>query len=166
MTTRATAGPYLTFNLGSELFAVAVKQVREIIEFAPPTRVPSTPACILGVLNLRGTVVPIVDLAIKFGGAPTPVTNRTCTVIVEVTIDGDRIAMGIVAESVDQVAELAADDIEKPPSFGIPVRIDYLLGMARVAETFALILDIDKILSTEELLAALEEEPQALDTVA
>ena len=158
MTIRAAAGSYLTFNLGSDEYAVAVKQVREIIEFAPPTPVPSTPACILGVINLRGAIVPVVDLAIKFGKEPTQITNRACTVIVEVAIDGDRILMGIVAETVDQVAELGAGDIDNPPSFGIPIRIDYLLGMARAGESFALILDIDKILSTEELLAAIGEE--------
>lgn len=153
-----TPTQYLTFFVAGDMYAVAVLQVREIIEFAPPTRVPSTPNCILGVINLRGTVVPVVDLAIKFGAEPTEITNRTCIVIVEVDVEGDTILMGILAEAVDQVIDVSAADIDKPPSFGVRIRLDYLLGMARVESTFALILDIDRVLSTDELLAAVAAE--------
>jgi purine-binding chemotaxis protein CheW len=150
---------YLTFFVAEEEYAVPVLKVREVIEYDTVTRVPSTPPWIRGVINLRGTVVPVVDLAVKFGLAASPVTRRTCIVLVEVQLDGQETVMGAVADSVSQVIELAASDIEPPPSFGTHVRVDFLLGMGKLDAKFALLLDIDRVLSADELLIARETAP-------
>ena len=148
------ATPYLTFFVADEEYAVAVRQVQEVIEHGTVTRVPSTPAWIRGVVNLRGSVIPVVDLGLKFGLGAAPVTHRTCIVLVEITLNGLPTLMGVVADTVSQVVELTAADIEAPPAFGTSVRIDFLLGMARLDGRLTLVLDIDRVLSTDELLAA------------
>lgn len=145
---------YLTFSMADEECAVPVLRVREIIEHDTLTRIPSTPAWIRGVINLRGGVVPVVDLAAKFGLPERPVTSRTCIVIVEVGVDGQPVLAGILADAVSQVVDIASPDIEAPPSFGTGIRVDYLLGMARSGKKFALLLDIDRVLSTDELAVA------------
>ncbi len=142
---------YLTFSMADEECAVAVLQVREIIEYDILTRVPSTPPWIRGVINLRGGVVPVVDLAAKFGLPERPITKRTCIVIVEIGVDGQPVLAGIMADSVSQVVEIASTDVEAAPSFGTGIRVDYLMGMARSGKKFALLLDIDRLLSTDEL---------------
>jgi purine-binding chemotaxis protein CheW len=142
---------FLSFQLAGEEFAVGILKVREIIEYGPVTRVPTTPPWIRGVINLRGGVVPVIDLAVKFGLPAGEVTPRTCIVIVEVELGGERTFMGIVSDAVSQVMELRPQDIEPPPALGTRVRIDYLLGMARAERRFVLLLDIDKILSSDEL---------------
>jgi purine-binding chemotaxis protein CheW len=106
------------------------------------------------VINLRGSVVPVVDLAVKFGLPASPVTKRTCIVIVEVDLDGERTVMGVVADGVSQVMDLLPQDIEAPPAFGTRVRVDYLRGLGKVGKTFVLILDIDRVLAAHELRAA------------
>jgi len=141
----------LTFLIGQEEYAVSIHRTREIIEYPPITQVPGTPAYIRGVLNLRGSVVPVVDLARKFGLPEAPVTNRTCVVILEVELGDEAAVMGVVADAVSQVIELSPDEIEEPPSFGTQVRVDYLLGMGRSGQRFVLMLDIDKVLSEGEL---------------
>jgi len=146
----------LTFLIGQEEYAVSIHRTREIIEYPPITQVPGTPAFIRGVLNLRGSVVPVVDLALKFGLPSAPVTNRTCVVILEVELGEESAVMGVIADAVSQVVELSRDEIEEPPSFGTQVRVDYLLGMGRSGQRFVLMLDIDKVLSEGELLAARE----------
>ena len=145
---------YLTFYIGSEEYAVALLRVREIIEYDTVTRVPSTPAWIRGVINVRGSVVPVVDLAVKFGLPETPVTRRTCIVIVEVQLDGQDTAMGVLSDSVSQVVDLGPREIEPAPPFGTRVKVDFLTGMAKLGKQFALILDIDRVLSSGEILAA------------
>jgi purine-binding chemotaxis protein CheW len=145
---------YLTFQLAGEEYALGILRVREIIQWQEVTRVPTAPAAIRGVLNLRGSVVPVVDLGVKFGIGPTEPTRRTCIVIVEVEREGGRTVMGIIADAVSQVMELGAGDIEPPPSFGTRVRMDYLQGMARMGDRFALVLDADRLLSIAELLSA------------
>jgi purine-binding chemotaxis protein CheW len=147
----AQPSQYLTFSMADEECAVAVLQVREIIEYDTLTRVPSTPSWIRGVINLRGGVVPVVDLAAKFGLPERPITKRTCIVIVEIGVDGQPVLAGIMADAVSQVVEIAPADIEAAPSFGTGVRVDYLLGMARSGKKFALLLDIDRLLSIDEL---------------
>jgi chemotaxis signal transduction protein len=142
---------YLTFSMADEECAVPVLRVREIIEYDTLTRVPSTPTWIRGVINLRGGVVPVVDLATKFGLPERPVTNRTCIVIVEIDVDEQRVLAGILADAVSRVVEIASAEIEPAPSFGTAIRVDYLLGMARSGKKFALLLDIDRVLSTGEL---------------
>lgn len=152
---------YLTFAIAGEQYAVGVAHVKEIIGYDVPTKVPGTPAWIRGVINLRGLVVPVIDLAVKFGRPQTEVTRRTCVVIVEVQLAGGAeraegaVTMGVVADGVSQVLELNDADIQPPPMFGMSVRIDYLLGLIPTGKQFALLLDIDRVLAADELLAAL-----------
>lgn len=159
---------YFTFYLAGEEYAIAVLKVKEIIEYSEITRVPRTPQFIRGVINLRGSVVPVVDLAVKFGLPESLVTKWTCIVIVEVDLEGEQTVMGIMADSVNQVIDLLPEDIEMPPSFGTRVHIDYLSGMAKTGKKFVLILDIDRVLSTNELQAAASlqaPEPEELSQV-
>ena len=149
---------YLTFHLAGEEYAVGILQVKEIIEFGALTQVPKTPTFVRGVINLRGNVVPVVDLAVKLSLPETRVSQRTCIVIVEVDLDGELTVMGVMADAVSQVIELQPGDIEAPPTIGAGVGVDYLLGMGKAGNKFVLILDIDKVLSPEELLAAAPKE--------
>ena len=153
---------YLGFHLAGEECAVSILRVREIIEYEAVTRVPGTPPWVRGVMNLRGSVVPVIDLSVKLGLPESPLTKRTCIVVSEVNLDGERVVMGIVADAVTQVLELGAAEIEPPPAFGTAVRVDYLLGLGRLRDRFVLLLDIDRVLSATELLrAAALEAPGA-----
>lgn len=143
---------YLTFLLGNEEYAIEILKVREIIEYDTVTTVPQTPRWIRGVINLRGSVVPIVDLGLKFSIGARPVTRTTCIVVVEVTWDSELITMGVMADSVNQVMDIASREILEVPVFGTRVKVDYLKGMAQLGKKFALLLDMDKILSAEEML--------------
>jgi purine-binding chemotaxis protein CheW len=166
MSTAATAAEpaqYLTFHLAGEEYAIGILRVREIIQYEAITRVPTAPPSIRGVINLRGSVVPVVDLAVRFGLASTEVTKWTCIVIAEVEMDGERTVMGVLADSVSQVVDLLPEDIREAPSFGTRARVDHLLGMARMGRKFALILDIDRVLSEEDLRGALLSAPDAGD---
>ena len=140
---------YLTFFLGDEQYAVGVLCVKEIIEYGIVTKVPATPPYIRGVINLRGSVVPVVDLSVKFGLPVHPVSRRTCIVIMETTILGERATMGIVADSVNQVIEFSPQDIETPPAFGTGIRLEYLEGMAKMGTKFVLVLNMDEILAAD-----------------
>ncbi|MBZ4406860.1 chemotaxis protein CheW [Myxococcus sp. XM-1-1-1] len=144
---------YLSFMLAGEEYGVGILRVREIIEHRPITRVPGMPAAVQGVINLRGSVVPVVDLAVKFGLPPRPITRWTCFVIVEVSLDGRQGAMGLLADSVSEVLELGPEDIEQPPAFGTRVRLDFLVGLGRHEDTFIMLLDLDRLLSVAELLS-------------
>jgi purine-binding chemotaxis protein CheW len=150
---------HLTFMIGGEEYAVSLLKVKEIIEYDTVTEVPRTPEWIRGVINLRGSVVPVIDLAVKFRQAPSIAGKLTCIVITEIECQGEATIMGIMADSVREVIDLKPQDIEEPPSFGTRVKVDYLLGMARSGKKFCLILDTEKVLSTDELL----ELPDALD---
>ena len=147
----ATNDQYLTLFLGEEEYAIGILKVKEILEYETLTRVPGAPPTVRGVINLRGAVVPVIDLAVKFGLSENPVTNRTCMVIVEVENGGDKTVMGIIADVISQVVDLPAHAIEPPPDFGTKVRLDYLLGMGKNDDKFLLILNIDKVLSPAEL---------------
>lgn len=144
----------LTFLIAEEEYAVGILRVREIIQFEKVTRVPKTPPWIRGVINLRGSIVPVVDLAVKFGLRETQVTSATCIVITEVEIGGEQTVMGLLADAVSQVIRLEPGEIETPPAFGATVQTDFLLGMGRAAGRLVLMLDVDKVLSTDELLVA------------
>lgn len=146
--------PYLTFAVADEEYAIEVLRVREILAFAPLTKVPRAPQFVSGVMNLRGTVVPVIDLRIKLGMSATVVTPHTCIIIVEVVSENGGVVMGLLTDDVKQVIELGPDDIEPPPSFGTKIDLTYLLGMGDLGERFALILDIDRVLSALELIAA------------
>jgi purine-binding chemotaxis protein CheW len=147
---------YLTFMIGREEYAVSLLKVKEIIEYDTVTQIPKTPEWIRGVINLRGSVVPVIDLAVKFRQAPSVAGKLTCIVITEMlngVQSGEEAAvMGVMADSVRQVIDLRPQDIEEPPTFGTRVKVDYLLGMARSGKKFCLLLDTEKVLSTDELL--------------
>jgi purine-binding chemotaxis protein CheW len=150
---------YLTFMIGGEEYGVSLLKVKEIIEYDTVTEIPKTPEWVRGVINLRGNVVPVIDLAVKFRLAPSVAGKLTCIVITEVACEGEATVMGVMADSVCQVIDLKPQEIEAPPTFGTRVKVDYLLGMARSGKKFCLILDTEKVLSTEELL----ELPDAVE---
>lgn len=147
---------YLTFLTAGEEYAVSIVKVREIIEYETVTTVPNTPAWISGVTNLRGRVIPVVDLAVKFGLPASRISKFSCIIITDVMFQGENLTMGVLADSVSQVIDLSADEIEKIPPFGTRVKTEYLLGMGALGKKFCLILDIDKVLSADEMLAVTE----------
>ena len=147
---------YLTFLTAGEEYAISIVKVLEIIEYDTVTKVPNTPAWTSGVTNLRGRVIPVIDLAVKFGLPPSRITKYSCIIITDVMFQGEKLTMGVLADSVSQVMDLSADEIEKTPPFGTRVKTEYLLGMGALGRKFCLILDIDKVLSAEELLAVTE----------
>ncbi len=155
----AQPGQYLTFRVGHDEYAVGVLQVREILEFTPLTPIPLTPPWIRGVLNLRGNVVPVVELALKFGLEATETTDRTCIVIVEVELDGDLSPMGVIVDSVSEVVDFGDEEIEPTPHFGTRVRVDYLAGMGKFDGRLIPLLDTDRVLSTEELMLTFDALP-------
>jgi purine-binding chemotaxis protein CheW len=145
-----THGQYLTFMLGGEQLALGILAIKEIIEYGPITEVPMTPRSIRGVINLRGSVVPVVDLAARFRGQKSPVTKKTCIVIVETEIEGERQVIGAVVDTVNAVIEIAPEDIEAPPAFGASIRTDFIEGMGRVDGNFIVILNAARVLSIDE----------------
>jgi purine-binding chemotaxis protein CheW len=145
---------YLTFFIAGEEYGVPILRVREILEFGTLTRVPGAPPCVRGVINLRGSVVPVADLAIQFGHPECAITKLTCVVVVEVAIDGELAVMGLMVDSVNQTVELREEDIEATPTFGTLARSEYLLGMGRVDKKFVLLLNIDRALSSDALQVA------------
>jgi purine-binding chemotaxis protein CheW len=147
------ANQYLTFTLGGEMFAVGILNVKEIIEYGSLTEIPMMPAFIRGVINLRGAVVPVIDLAARFGGRATEVGRRTCIVIVEMQQEEGRHDIGIMVDAVSEVLEIAAADIEPPPAFGAKIRADFIAGMGKVNSKFVIILDIMRVLSVDEMAA-------------
>ena len=146
-----TPSQYLTFLLGGEMFAVGILNVKEIIEYGHLTEIPMMPAFIRGVINLRGSVVPVIDLSARFGGKTTDVSRRTCIVIVEVS-DGDlRHDIGIMVDAVSEVLDIPGSEIEPPPSFGAKIRADFIQGMGKVEGHFVIILNVDRVLSPQEI---------------
>lgn len=161
----AEPGQYLTFQLGGEMFAIGILGIKEIIEYGVPTSVPMMPPSVRGVINLRGAVVPVMDLQARFGKPSTDVGKRTCIVIVEVNTAAERQVIGVVVDAVNEVLDIAATDIEPPPAFGARIRSDFIRGMGKVKGRFVILLDLDRALSTEEIdtLAQLpHEQPGAL----
>ena len=142
---------YLTFMLHGEMYAVGILNVKEIIEYGQLTEIPMMPAFIRGVINLRGSVVPVIDMAARFGGQHAQVQRRTCIVIVEVRQDDAKHDLGIMVDAVSEVIEIHGADIEPPPSFGAKIRADFIAGMGKVAGKFIILLDIQRVLSIEEL---------------
>ena len=146
---------YLTFLTAGEEYAIAIAKVSEIVEYETVTFVPNTPSWIRGVVNLRGKVVPVVDLAVN-SECPQAAFRNSCNIITEVMFQGESLTMGVLADSVSQVIDLNADEIEPTPPFGTRVKTEYLLGMGALGKKFCLILDIDRVLSADELLAVSE----------
>lgn len=149
--TDARAGKYLTFHLINEEFGVRVLKVREIMGVQEITAVPQTPSHVKGVINLRGKVVPVVDLRLKFGLPAAEYNQRTCIIVVQVQGDSGPILMGVVVDAVSEVVNLTAAEIEDTPDFGQDAAAHYLLGMAKVKGKVKILLDIDRILNTQEL---------------
>jgi len=142
---------YLTFKLEDELFALDIGKVREVLDFTTITKVPQTPDYMRGVINLRGSVVPVVDLRLKFGMTMAEKTVNTCVIIVEVDMDGERVVMGAMADAVQEVLDLEPEQIEPPPRIGTKLKTDFIKGMGKHAEQFIIILDIDRVFTAEEL---------------
>ena len=142
---------YLTFLLAGEEYAIGILKVKEIIEYDTVTTVPKTPRWVRGVINLRGSVVPVMDLGLKFGLEERPVSKTTCIVIVEGRVEGENTLMGVMADTVSQVMDIAAGEVQEVPAFGVRSKVDYLLGMAQLGKKFVLLLDIDKVLSADEV---------------
>ncbi len=142
---------YLSFKLADEYFALDVANVREILEFTTVTRVPKTPEFMRGVINLRGSVVPVLDMRLKFGMTATERTVNTCIIVVEVVFDGDHTILGALVDSVQEVFELEPGQIEPAPRIGTQLRTEFIRGMGKREDQFIIILDIDKVFSSEEL---------------
>ena len=142
---------YLTFKLDDEVFALDISKVREVLDFTSITRVPRTPAFMRGVINLRGSVVPVVDLRLKFGMSSAEKTVNTCIIIVEVTVDNETTILGALADSVQEVLDLGPDQIEPAPKIGTRLNTIFIKGMGKRDNKFIIILDIDKVFSTDEL---------------
>ena len=150
----AHAGQYLTFVLGGELYALGILNIKEIIDYGQLTEVPMMPAFVRGVINLRGSVVPVVDLAARFGKGSTQIVKRTAIVIVETLAENndDRGQdIGIIVDAVNEVVDIGQQDIEPPPSFGTGIRPDFINGMAKRNERFIILLDVNRVLSVDEM---------------
>jgi purine-binding chemotaxis protein CheW len=145
------AQQFLTFTLGGEMFAIEINNIKEIIEYGSLTTVPMMPEFVRGVINLRGRVVPVIDLAVRFGRKASEATKRTCNVIIEVQAEEQTLDIGIVVDAVSEVLEIPASEIEPAPSFGAKIRADFIQGMGKVGGEFVIILGLDKVLSVEEM---------------
>ncbi len=155
----AESTQYLTFKLDDEVFAVDIAKVREVLDFTSVTKVPRTPEFMRGVINLRGSVVPVVDLRLKFGLSKTEKTVNTCIIITEVTVDNETTILGALADSVQEVIELESGQIEPAPKIGLRLKTEFIKGMGKQNERFLILLDIDKVFSTEDI--ALVQSTQA-----
>jgi purine-binding chemotaxis protein CheW len=145
------ATQHLTFKLDEEVFAIDISKVREVLEYTTVTKVPQTPEFMKGVINLRGHVVPVVDLRLKFGMPEAEKTVNTCIIIVEVSVDSDSTVLGALADSVQEVLDLEADQIEPAPKIGTRLNTEFIKGMGKRDDQFIMILDIDKVFSSDEL---------------
>jgi len=146
-------GKYLTFALAEEEYGIGILKVKEIIGMMAVTHVPQTPAFVKGVINLRGKVIPVVDLRLRFGLEAAAYTERTCIIVVEVAGANGSVMMGIVVDAVSEVLNIRGADIEDTPTFGVKLDTDYILGMAKAAGGIKILLEIDKVLNSEDLVA-------------
>lgn len=144
---------YLTFLIGKESYAIGILRIKEIIEYAELTAVPMMPGCVRGVINLRGAVVPVLDLAARFGSAPAVPTRRTCIVIVEIRAGEDATQdLGVIVDAVNEVIEIPASEIEPAPSFGARIPESFIEGMGKVAGRFVILLDVDRVLCADDIV--------------
>ncbi len=150
---------YLTFKLQDEIFALDISTVREVLDFTVITKVPKTPAFMRGVINLRGSVVPVIDLRLKFGMTVTEKTVNTCVIIVEVKVGKETVILGVLADSVQEVMDLDADHIEPAPRIGTHLKTEFIKGMGKHYDRFLMLLDIDQVFSTDELAQVQETPP-------
>ena len=144
-------GKYLTFTLANEEYGIGILKIKEIIGMMPITNVPQTPAFVKGVFNLRGKVIPVVDLRLRFGMAEIGYTERTCIIVVEISGKAAMVMIGIVVDSVSEVLNIKNEEIEDTPTFGAKLNVDYILGMAKMEGGVKILLDIDRILSHQEV---------------
>ncbi len=156
------AAQYLTFTLGEEVFAMDIRTVREIIQYGPMTTVPLMPDFVRGVINLRGAVVPVIDLQARFGRQAASVGKKTCIVIFDAVRDGERVELGLLVDAVSEVIDIAPGQIEPPPNFGTSVRRDFIRGMGKVAQRFVIILEPDKAFDVEEMAQLCESAQEPL----
>ena len=142
---------YLAFRLGGEAFAMDIRSIKEVIQYGSLTEVPLMPVFIRGVINLRGAVVPVIDLSVRFGRAATDIAHRTCIVILEVEHQQEVVELGIIVDNVSEVLEFGASEIEPAPAFGSTLRSEFLAGMGKVGGKFVILLDVNHVLSMEEM---------------
>ncbi|HTS25149.1 MAG TPA: chemotaxis protein CheW [Bryobacteraceae bacterium] len=152
---------YLTFKLDSEVFALDVATVREVLDFTTVTRIPRTPEFMRGVINLRGSVVPVVDLRLAFGMSATEKTVNTCIIVVEVCLEGETTIMGALADSVEEVIDLEPEQIQPAPRIGTSIKTDFIRGMGKRDTQFVMILDIDRVFSADQLAGLRVASPAA-----
>ena len=153
---------FLTFMLAGEIYAIGILVVKEIIEYRGLTEVPMMPPSVRGVINLRGAVVPVVDLQARFGRRPSEVTKRTCIVIVEVEAAAERHVVGVVVDAVNEVLEIPGSEIEPAPAFGARIRSDFIAGMGKVKGRFVILLDPAHVLSLEEIGSVAQAAPDVV----
>ena len=145
------AQQYLSFSLGEGVFAIDIRMVREIIQYGAMTAVPLMPSFIRGVINLRGAVVPVADLQVRFGRAPAVVGNKTCVIIFDMEREGEKVELGLMVDAVSEVIEIAPSEIEPPPQFGASIRRDFIRGMGKVDGEFIVILEPERALNIEDM---------------
>ena len=144
-------GKYLTFTMADEEYGIGILKIKEIIVMMPITSVPQTPGFVKGVINLRGKVIPVIDLRLRFGMGEKEYNDRTCIIVVEIQRNSGAVIIGIVVDSVSEVLNIKADEIEDTPTFGTKLNTDYILGMAKMDKSVKILLDIDRVLSAEEI---------------
>lgn len=142
---------YLAFTLGGDTFAMDIRSIREVIQFGGITEVPLMPPFIRGVINLRGSVVPVIDLSVRFNRPPTTAAHRTCVVILELTQGEETAELGVLVDNVSEVMSIAESEIEPAPAFGSDIRSEFIAGVAKVGDRFVILLDVGHVLSVEEL---------------
>jgi purine-binding chemotaxis protein CheW len=152
---------YLTFVLGGEMFAMGILAIKEIIEYADVTTVPMMPGYVRGVINLRGAVVPVIDLSVRFGKPSSPITKRTCIVIIEVEARNERHILGVVVDAVNAVLDIPGSEVEPPPAFGASIRTDFIRGMGKVNGKFVILLDVDHVLAADEMAVLVDAQESA-----
>ncbi len=148
--TAARGGKYLTFALGKEEYGLEILKVREIIGYMDITAVPRTPPYVKGVINLRGQVIAVIDLRLRFGMQPAERSDQTCIIVVEIRHSGRKLFTGIIVDRVSEVLDIPSEKIEDPPAFGAAVDTDFILGMGKIGDSVKILLDIDKVLGDEE----------------
>lgn len=154
-TLASLAGKFLTFSLGDEAYGIPVLKVREIITMLHITMVPQMPPHVKGVINLRGKVIPVIDLRTKLGLHETPLSENSCIVVVQLSMPGGEVKnIGLIVDAVEEVANVAAEDIEAAPDFGGSINVEYLLGMAKIKGSVKSLLDIDKVIKADEIKPA------------
>jgi len=147
------AGKYLTFKLGDEEYGLEILKVQEIIQMQTVTHVPRTPDYVRGVINLRGKVIPVVDLRKKFGMPAAEDTDRTCIIVVQIAHNDSKVVMGTIIDEVKEVLDIKAENIEETPSFGASIDTQFILGMGKIGQSVKILLDIDKVMSVKEISA-------------